>query len=98
MNQYMVEMELPQTLDERFIALIPAQREKVNSLMSSGRISSYTLSLDRSRLWLTLTARGEADVAMVLNKLPLTSYMEYEIHELMFHQSAQLVMPPVSMN
>lgn len=94
----MVEMELPPTLDERFISLIPAQREKVNNLMSSGRISSYTLSLDRSKLWLTLTARGETDVVDVLTKLPLTSYMEFEIHELMFHQSAQLVMPPVSMN
>jgi muconolactone delta-isomerase len=98
MNQYMVEMELPPTLDERFMSLIPSHRAKVNELMNSGRITSYTVALDRSKVWMTVTARGETEVVELLTKLPLTVYMEYEINELMFHQSVQLVMPSVSMN
>jgi muconolactone delta-isomerase len=98
MNQYMVEMELPPILDERFMSLIPSQRAKVNELMNNGRITTYTVALDRSKVWLTVTARGETEVVEMLTKLPLTTYMEYEIHELMFHQSVQLVMPNVSLN
>ena len=30
MNQYMIDIDLPEELDEDFMALVPAQRMKIN--------------------------------------------------------------------
>ena len=37
---YMVEFELPESLSEEFLALIPEQRNTVDYLMSEGKIRS----------------------------------------------------------
>lgn len=49
-RSFMVEFELPESLTEYFLSLVPSQRETVEILMSEGKIRSYSLALDRSVL------------------------------------------------
>lgn len=95
--EYMVECRINE-VDESFISRIPYQRFMVNSLMAKGSIISYTLSSDRSRLWMVIKADDEISARKVLNDLPLTSYMEVELFELLFNNSIFLNEPVFSLN
>jgi hypothetical protein len=94
--QYMVEFDLPEFTEE-FMQLIPAQRERINELLEEGVILSYSLSLDRARLWVLLNAKNKAAVRGVLSSFPLIDFMVPNIYELMFTNSAT-VMPSFSLN
>ncbi|TAF65976.1 MAG: hypothetical protein EAZ55_07095 [Cytophagales bacterium] len=98
MNQYMIDIHLPESFSDEFIALIPSQRMVINEMMVQGVITNYALSLDRKKLWVIMNAENEADAEISLCKFPLISYMRYTIHELMFHNSAQVVIPRFSLN
>lgn len=99
MNQYLIDIDLPEELEEDFMALVPAQRLKINKLMGNRTISSYSLALDRSKLWVTINAKSGTEVMDVLSTFPLIKYMKFHIHELMFHHEASmLVIPPFSLN
>jgi len=98
MNQYMVDFFLPPVLNQEFLAKIPAQRDRVNELMRMGRLVSYTLSLDRSKLWAVVRAGSEEEVEALLETFPLADYMEAEIYELFFHNSLSSELPVISLN
>lgn len=98
MNQYMVDFFLPPILSRDFMATIPAHRAKVDELMRKGKIISYTLALDRSKLWAIVRANSEEDVNKVIETLPLYPYMEAEIYELFFHNSISSELPLISLN
>ncbi len=97
MNEYMVEIDLP-PLTQEFMALIPAQRTLVNQLMTDGAIASYTLSLDRARLWVIVMAESEAQAAAILDTFPIMPYCEAEINPLMFHNAMPRELPVISLN
>ncbi|MCB0572606.1 MAG: hypothetical protein KDC66_22720 [Phaeodactylibacter sp.] len=88
----MVEFELPDTFSEEFMALIPRQRYVVNTMLAEGRLKSYSLSMDRSRLWVVLLAESEFEALETIAQMPLSDLMEPSISELMFHNSADAVM------
>ena len=98
MNEYIIDIDLPLYLDQEFISRIPAQRKRINSLMADGVISSYSLSMDRSKLWVTLRSTSEAAVQEVFESFPLFEYMQGAIIPLMFHQSFTVGLPQLSMN
>lgn len=56
MNQYMVDITLPEFISEEFMSLIPFQRSQVNRLMGRGILNSYSLSADRGRIWTVVNA------------------------------------------
>ena len=58
---YMVEFELPETLTEEFLALIPQQRYMINNLLAAGTMKAYSLAMDRSKLWAVLAADSEIE-------------------------------------
>lgn len=89
---YMVEFTLPELLTEEFVQLIPEQRRKTDELLADGVIKSYSLALDRSRLWVIMTADSEFDALHVLLDLPLTHHMTPEISELAFHNSEEMAL------
>ncbi len=89
---FMVEFELPETFTEEFMALIPRQRYVVNTMLAEGRLKSYSLSMDRSKLWVVLLAQSEFEVLEAIALMPLSDYMSPNISELMFHNSAEAVM------
>ena len=97
MNRYLAEMHTPVTATEEFVALIPAQWEKVTKLMRAGVIASYSLALDRSKLWVVFSADSETEAMQLLGGLPLTRFMRTELSPLAFHEvgdtrTTQLIM------
>ncbi|MEO1449832.1 MAG: muconolactone Delta-isomerase family protein [Bacteroidota bacterium] len=97
-NQYMVEIYLPPEMTQEFMNLIPSQRAQVNSLVKEGTIRSYTLSMDRQRLWVVMVEENESTLVDRLNTFPIMPYCEYEIHSLMFHDMASQELPRISLN
>jgi muconolactone delta-isomerase len=98
LRDFMANITLPLDPPEEFFSLIPAQRAHINQMIRKGVITSYCLSLDRSRLWVTLRAHSEEEVVEVVVKFPLIRWMEIEIQPLMFRETAVTSMPPVSLN
>jgi len=98
MNQYMVEIDLPEVLNASFMAKIPAQRDCINDLMYEGRIVNYALAMDRGKLWLTAVAKDEQDIMDMLATFPLINYMKPSIHELLFQQHAHEMIMHISLN
>ena len=89
---FMVEFELPGILTEEFIRLIPSQRNFVNQLLADGKIRSYSLSLDRSRLWVVFAAEAELEVLETIAQFPLGNHMTPHIQELAFHNAQDTVL------
>ncbi len=98
MYQYMVDFNLPQQMNREFMELIPLQREMVNRYFMEQRLFSYTLSKDRKKLWATFIAENESDVIEMVDAFPLTCFMEYEIHPLLFNELVKIGMPSISLN
>ena len=88
----MVEFDLPQHIDEEFMAMIPKQRYVINSMLAEGRIQSYALSMDRAKLWAIMKGESEFDVMETISQMPLSPYMTPHVSELMFHNSADALM------
>lgn len=98
MHQFMIDVTLPEMLSEEFIALIPKQRAQVNRMFREGRLSSYGLALDRSKIWATILAESEEDVIYLLSTFPLRKFMEVKIHRLAFYENAGASVAHISMN
>jgi muconolactone delta-isomerase len=98
MTEYMITVSLPGELSPEFVALIPGHRARVNELMQEGVITSYSLSADRTMLWLTLIAATEEEAVKTLMTLPLYAYMQYEMRPLMFHNTPMFATPRFSVN
>lgn len=89
---YMVEFDLPESFNEEFMALIPRQRYVVNTMLVEGRLKSYSLSMDRRKLWAVVLADSEFDALEIIALMPLSDYMTPNISELMFHNAGDSVM------
>ena len=98
MQQFMVDITLPSEITEEFLALIPKQRALVNQLFTQGKLTGYSLTLDRSKLWATFVAESEEDVVYILSLLPLRKFMQINIHQLAFHQDTTHNLARISMN
>ncbi|MFN8288391.1 MAG: hypothetical protein U0V74_16660 [Chitinophagales bacterium] len=98
MNNYMVEIELPAFMGPDFMELIPKQREYVNTMFDKGTITGYSLTADRSKLWVSVAADSMAEVDGIIRKFPILRYITYNIHELMLHESAMVLIPSISLN
>ncbi len=98
MTQYMIDISLPADPDEEFFALVPHQRAHIDKLLEQGVVMGYSLSIDRSRLWIVLNARDEQDATGILSAFPMFRYFEPTIHPLMFHNTVVMAFNRVSMN
>lgn len=98
MAEFLIDITLPDELEEDFIAKIPAQRLMVNKLLAQGIVLSYSLSADRTKLWITMQANSRQEIIRKLNEFPLIDYFTYTIHLLAFHNAAVVQIPPFSLN
>ncbi len=96
--QYMVDFNLPTILSEDFLKLIPYQRTKVNKLFREGKLINYALSLDHSKMWAVVEASSEAEVEDLLQELPLTRFMDFNINMLTFYNAVNGDSPVFSLN
>ncbi|MFZ6053119.1 muconolactone Delta-isomerase family protein [Halocola ammonii] len=94
---YMIEFKVP-PITKSLSRMIPIQQMKVDELMTSGRMISYALSTDRKKLWAVVDAETEFEAMDIIAELPMTVYMKADVQPLMFHNSAQHVMPTFSAN
>ncbi len=98
MSQFMVEFMLPDVMSEDFVATIPQHRLKINELMKEGKITSYSLAADRTKLWCIIRAETEYEVMAIIADFPLIEYLEPTISELMFNNMVAFRMPLFSLN
>lgn len=95
--QYMVEFDVPLPLAEELLDMMPDQRESLDRLFSSGKLLSYTVAGDRSKVWAVMIAESESELLSYIDELPMTPYMDYDYHELMFYNTVHF-MPAMSLN
>jgi len=95
--EYMIDIDLPE-LTKEFIELIPSQVAMTNRLMKKGKLTSYTLTSDRTKLWVTLNAASEDEVIEILQSFPIYSYLQYKIYKLAFNNYVSFSLPKVSLN
>lgn len=94
---YMVEFDIQLPDDEMFMKLIPEQRKKINDFFHKGYLMSYSLNENRTKLWGVFRVSNESELIQLLDQLPLTSYMDYNYEQLMFHNSLHMI-PSISLN
>lgn len=97
-HQYLVEIALPEVLTPDFANLIPSQRATVNRLLQNGDIRSYSLALDRSKLWVVMVGKTQDHVQELLNSFPIIDFCDTSICELLFHDMAIHELPRLSLN
>ena len=88
---YMVEFELPNAFTQQFIARIPEQRQKVDTMIAQGIIKSYSLAVNRSKLWIIACAESEFDLMKIIDDLPLIEFLIPSITPLMLHNTRQAI-------
>ncbi len=93
----MVEFDVPYPLTEEILDMIPEQKVAIDELFAGGKMLSYTLSLDRTKVWAIFLADQESELLAFIDRLPMTSYMDFDYHEIMFHNTVHL-MPAMSLN
>ena len=97
MNDYMVDIELPEKMEYDFIQLIPKQRAFVARMLEKGIIRNYSLSSDRSRLWIVMEVDSPEEVKNVIRSFPIYQFIKYKIHNLLFHE-ANINIPQLWLN
>jgi len=98
MAQFMIDISLPTDPDAEFFASVPLQRAHIERLLDQGVVMGYSLSLDRSKLWIAMNAGDRNEAADILATFPLFKYFEPTIYPLMFHNTSMMSINRVSMN
>ncbi|MBI1221368.1 MAG: hypothetical protein GC180_02090 [Bacteroidetes bacterium] len=93
MQYFQVFSKLP-AFTEEMVSRIPEHRQKIDKLLSLGRIAGYSVAMDRSSLWMIVFAADELAVMDLLSELPLNEYLNPEITPLMFHLTPDLISTP----
>jgi muconolactone delta-isomerase len=91
-KQYMVQFDLPNPFPVDFMERIPEQRNIINFLLAEGKIKSYSLSIDRARLWSVFVAESDVEVMEIIAQWPLAEWLVPDVEELMFHNSSDMVL------
>jgi hypothetical protein len=87
MSSYMVDIELPNVMNDEFIELIPQQRATIDRLMKKGLILNYSLSFDRTRLWVIVSADSIIAVKNIIGSFPILNFIKFKIYNLLFHEA-----------
>lgn len=98
MKTFMVEVQLPSEPPQEFFTLIPAQRAMVVDLLTKRKFLSYTLSADRSKVWIVMVGESQSEAQALLEQQPMDKFFSYRFTELMFHDMAGAMFPAVSLN
>ena len=97
-NVYMVHITLPDTFSAELYKLLPKHRAFINDLMDQRIILSYSLDMARKNVWAVFELNSEAEVVACLQRFPLIRFIEYQMHELAYHDTVSLKMQELIMN
>lgn len=98
MSHFMVEMHLPEEIDNRFMRMIPAHRAYINELISEGTILSYSVNFERSKGWIIFLAENAESVLDIVEQFPIHPFIEIDIHELFIHDGEAYRFPRLNFN
>ncbi|WP_020528823.1 muconolactone Delta-isomerase family protein [Flexithrix dorotheae] len=98
MNYYMVDINLHREQSQNFKDLIPKQKSFFHRLMHEGKILDYALSMDKSKIWISFSARSEKEVTDIIAKFPLIDFFDVDVHPLAFQNRMNVLIPKVSLN
>ena len=97
--QYIVTVELPDEMTMEFMTLVPSHRARINKMMQRGLMLSYSLNMERTRLWMIFNVKEAEEVERILHSLPLHAhFLSYDIQLLMFHNATSGALPSISLN
>lgn len=93
----MVEFQLPFPFPVELEEMIPDQRVAVHDLFLEEKLMTYTLAMNRSKLWAIFLAEEESELMTYIDRLPMSAYLQYDYCEIMFHETIQYI-PSMSQN
>ena len=89
----MVTIDLPADWPRALAEAIPEQRELVNGLLARGVIQSYSVSADRTKVWMVLVVENTPGaVDAVVRTFPMIDFAEYDWEPLLFTNDTSSVM------
>ncbi|OHX65443.1 hypothetical protein [Flammeovirga pacifica] len=96
--KFIVEIILPEVLDQELIDLLPSQYQEIGEMMNEGIISSFMLSDNAQRAWITIDATSEEEVDNILAAFKLYDFVDMKIMELSIAEMASPTVPTFSLN
>ena len=97
MPLFLVESKIA-PINERMTRLIPKQRQYVDELFERGVLHMYAVNDMVDKWWCTIEADSESGVMLVLSEMPIIEWLNPVVHGLMFYNSADQMIPPISLN
>jgi len=89
----MVIFDLPEVWSSDLVEAIPAQRLLINELLAQGVVQSYSISADRTKVWMVLTVENDQyAVDEVICKFPILDYVDYSWEPLLFTNDSSSLM------
>ncbi|MEP7108337.1 MAG: muconolactone Delta-isomerase family protein [Ferruginibacter sp.] len=85
-------------MDDAFMSLVPAHREYINSLIDTGTIDYYSVSMETQRCWMIVNATNKKAVDDYLRQTPLYKYWTIEIDLLFVYDSQTYRLPALQLN
>jgi hypothetical protein len=85
-------------MSEAFMELVPEHRIYINSLINTGVIDHYAVSMETHRAWITLNAEDKKETAKILERSPLSKFWNFEIDELFVLDGQHYRLPEVNPN
>lgn len=98
MQQYLAEILLPVVKTDDYLQLIPVQRSFVERMFKRGFISSYALSKEHSKIWVSFAVPTSEEAEAIIRQFPIADYISYTLHELAFRNSFSNLVPAISLN
>ncbi len=94
-NYFIVEFQL----GDQFAESSDTISYQMNQLLAEGRIQTYGVAEDNSRMWVTLIAGSEFEAWEITSGLPVYGVMDPYITSLAtYNQSLDLQFPAISLN
>ncbi|MFM2375684.1 MAG: hypothetical protein RLZZ165_781 [Bacteroidota bacterium] len=98
MHKYMVTILLPAVQTNEYMALIPKQRAMIVELLAAGKLSSFSLGREREKAWMVASCKDREALKSMLRKFPMHRFFEYEISELVIHDTEFMGLPKMVLN
>ena len=89
----MVVFNLPEIWSPDFVQTIPAHRALINELLAEGVVQSYSISADRTKVWMVLTVENDQyAVEAVISKFPILDFVDYAWEPLLLTNDSSSLM------
>jgi len=96
-TKYMVEFTVPGYFDEEIEQLLDRQKSMLTDYFYEGKIFSFTISQDITKMWMVMIADSESELVSLIDSLPISKFCDYDYRELMLHNTVQFI-PEHSLN